>query len=102
MKQPASSFAKALRFARRARGLPQEQFDAVSSRTYVSSLERGVKQPTLPKIDALAGVLELHPLTLLIFCYVGQKRASEVHRLLARIGQEADELLRENADSREP
>jgi len=44
MKQPASSFGRALRYARRARGLPQEEFDAVSSRTYISAIERGLKR----------------------------------------------------------
>lgn len=93
MKPPASAFAQALRFVRRVRGLPQEDFDLVSSRTYVSSLERGVKQPTLPKVDALASVLRIHPLTLLLFCYAGVKGAREAHKLLARVQDEVDELL---------
>lgn len=42
----------------------------VSSRTYVSTLERGRKSPTLHKVDALAQVLGIHPLTLLTLAYV--------------------------------
>ena len=35
------SFGKALRFVRHRRGLAQEDFSLVSSRTFVSMLERG-------------------------------------------------------------
>jgi transcriptional regulator with XRE-family HTH domain len=71
-----NKFSKALREMRVARGLSQEAFSLVSSRTYVSSLERGLKSPTLLKVDALAEVLEVHPLTLLTLAYVGNKPKS--------------------------
>ncbi len=58
-------FGNALRLLRLQRGLPQEAFDQVSSRTYVSALERGVKQPTLGKIVQLASVLGVSPLVLI-------------------------------------
>jgi len=93
MKPPTSSFAYALRTARKARGVAQEQFDTVSSRTYVSALERGLKQPTIAKVDALASVLGLHPLTLLALSYKSEPSAADVRRLLARVQQELDELL---------
>lgn len=44
------AFAKALRKARKANGLTQEDFAEVSSRTYLGTLERGKKGPTLDKI----------------------------------------------------
>lgn len=94
MKSPASSFAHALRTARKARGVSQEQFDTVSSRTYISALERGLKQPTIAKVDALAGVLELHPLTLLALSYGSKPSAADVRRLLDRVQHEVEELLR--------
>lgn len=68
-RHPTHQFARALRELRVARGIPQEEFDQVSSRTYISALERGLKQPTLSKVDDLAGVLGLHPLTLLVASY---------------------------------
>lgn len=92
MKPPTSSFAKALRIARRARGVSQEAFDTISSRTYISALERGIKQPTIPKVDALAGILELHPLTLLALSYVSKPSAPDVRRLLETVQREIEGL----------
>jgi transcriptional regulator with XRE-family HTH domain len=65
-------FAKALRELRKRKGLTQEDFSDVSSRTYLSTLERGMKSPTLDKIVELAAVMEVHPITLLVmtFSYV--------------------------------
>ncbi len=93
MKKPAPSFAKALRLARTAKGIPQEAFDLVSSRTYVSAIERGLKQPTIAKVDDLAAVLEVHPLTLLTLAYIGQSTASDVAQLLGRVQIELVDLL---------
>jgi len=76
---PAHQFPKALKRARLALDLPQEAFSLASSRTYVSTLERGLKSPTLSKVDALAQVLGLHPLTLLTLAYLpdGQPEAAQ-------------------------
>jgi transcriptional regulator with XRE-family HTH domain len=93
MKHASSSFGKALRAARRATGLAQEEFDQVSSRTYVSALERGIKQPTVPKVDALAKVLGLHPLTLLVLSYVERPVSGDVKRLLEQVQREADLVI---------
>lgn len=100
MKPPASNFGKALRRARVARGIPQEEFDTVSSRTYVSALERGIKQPTVSKVDALAGVLGLHPLTLFALSYTDPSSAADVRRLLEHVHREIESVLRpENVDA---
>jgi transcriptional regulator with XRE-family HTH domain len=55
---------KAIRIVRKARGLTQEDFSDISSRTYLSSLERNLKSPTLDKLAQLAAVLQVHPVTL--------------------------------------
>ena len=65
------SLSEALKWARQARGLSQEAFSGVSSRTYLSSLERGMKSPTLSKIKALCRVLRIHPVTLLTMSFTG-------------------------------
>lgn len=67
-------FGKALQRIRKAKGISQEAFALTSSRTYVSTLERGLKSPTLSKIDELAEVLGIHPLTLLIAAYSDQNK----------------------------
>ncbi len=64
------AFGEALRRARKGKRLSQETFSEISSRTYLSTLERGLKSPTLEKIEAIASVLELHPLTLLTSYYL--------------------------------
>jgi transcriptional regulator with XRE-family HTH domain len=68
--QPVKNrFDEALKFARKATGRTQEDFAALSSRTYISALERGLKTPTLSKVEDLAQVLGIHPLTLLVMTY---------------------------------
>lgn len=67
-----NDFGKALQRIRKAKGISQEAFALTSSRTYVSTLERGLKSPTLSKIDELAEVLGVHPLTLLMAAYSDQ------------------------------
>jgi len=64
-----SNFASALRTLRKWQGLTQEDFDDVSSRVYISALERGVKQPTLSMADRLARRMGVMPLTLLALAY---------------------------------
>ena len=81
-----ASLAVALKSVRKARGLSQEAFSVVSSRTYLSSLERGLKSPTLSKLCALCEVLEIHPLTLLTLAYASE--GTDVARLLSRVQSE--------------
>ncbi len=87
-----SSIAAALKRVRKARGLSQEAFSDVSSRTYLSSLERDLKSPTLNKLAELCEVMEIHPLTLLTLAYAGdgQRKADQ---LLSRVRQELEALL---------
>ena len=88
-----NSLAAALKTARKARGLSQEAFSDVSSRTYLSTLERGLKSPTLSKLSALCEVMEIHPLTLLTLAYAGDKD-SNITRLQAQVQSEIALLLK--------
>ena len=81
------SLPSALKRARTARGLSQDAFAGVSSRTYLSALERGLKSPTLSKLKAICRILGIHPVTLLTLSYTaGNPR--EVSALMARINRE--------------
>ncbi|UUZ71239.1 helix-turn-helix domain-containing protein [Polaromonas sp. P1(28)-8] len=91
--QHKNKFSEALKVTRVARGLSQETFSLVSSRTYVSSLERGMKSPTLVKVDDLAEVLEVHPLTLLTLAYVDHKHTKNVDALINGVLKELHILL---------
>jgi transcriptional regulator with XRE-family HTH domain len=80
-------FAKALQTVRKHRDLTQEDFSDVSSRTYLSSLERGMKSPTLEKVEQLATVLNIHPVTLIGLAYL-MKEGMTVDELVNRLKSE--------------
>ena len=82
-----------MRLIRKTKGITQEDFGAVSSRTYVSSVERGMKIPTLAKIDELAKVLGVHPLTLLTLAYVKHQKISGAQELLGVANKQLCEIL---------
>ena len=88
------SLATAIRTVRKARGLTQEAFSDVSSRTYMSSLEREQKSPTLHKLTELCEVMEVHPLTLLTLAYAGDS-TRKADQLLAQVRQELEAVLKE-------
>lgn len=94
-----NSFSQALKTARRARGLSQEAFSQVSSRTYVSTLERGLKTPTISKVDELAEGLGIHPLTLLTLAYLKNGDDKEIKRLTDNISKELQAIFASNARS---
>ena len=91
------SLPDALRQIRKARGLSQEAFSDVFSRTYLSSLERDLKSPTLSKLAELCEVMEVHPLTLLTLAYAGDstRKAEDV---LEQVRQELKEIVGEGGD----
>lgn len=88
-----NNFGGALHAARSFACVTQEKFDAVSSRTYVSSLERGLKSPTLQKVDTLASVLGIHPLTLLTLAYCERPVEEDVIKLRRTIERELSQLM---------
>ena len=81
------TLSEALKTIRKARGLSQEAFSDVSSRTYMSTLERDLKSPTLNKLAELCEVMEIHPLTLLTLAYAGDD-LQQVAQLLAQVRQQ--------------
>lgn len=91
--KPFNNFAQALRKIRKAKKIPQEAFALHSSRTYVSTLERGLKSPTLSKVDELAQVLDVHPLTLLILAYSGDSQSSNIDDVLRKVRGEIADMV---------
>lgn len=80
------SLATAIRTVRKARGLSREAFSDVSSRTYLSLLERDLKSPTMHKLTELCEVMDVHPLTLLTLAYAGDS-TRRADQLLAQVRQ---------------
>jgi transcriptional regulator with XRE-family HTH domain len=87
--------AKAIKTIRKARGLSQEAFSDVSSRTYLSTLERGLKSPTLSKLADLCEVMQVHPITLLTLAYAGEA-PQQAEQLLAQVRRELEAVLAEH------
>ena len=85
------TLSEALKTIRKARGLSQEAFSDVSSRTYMSSLERDLKSPTMHKLTELCEVMDVHPLTLLTLAYAGDS-TRKTEQLLAQVRQELEEI----------
>src|SRR5262245_23248525 len=84
-----SNFGASLSQIRNAKGRTQEDFSNVSSRTYISMLERGIRSPTLDKVEELASELRVHPLTLLSLAYV---KTTDTSVLLEHVKEELRSL----------
>lgn len=91
--QTKAAFGKSLKQLRHARGLTQEDFSTISSRTYISQLERGQKSPTIEKIEALAKVLKVHPMSLLSLTYLGTGGHRDLDALVRRIRADLEGIL---------
>lgn len=91
-KHHKNEFASALKTARKACGLSQEDFSLASSRTYVSALERRIKSPTLNKVDDLAEVLDVHPLTLLTLAYMRDPANESADALFSQVMKDLSDI----------
>lgn len=98
MKTIRSIPGKGIRLARLARDLSQEEFVAVSGRTYISELERGEKSPTVSKMEQLAAVTRFHPLTLLTLSYCKTPTQKEAAAVLSRVNVEIAEIIEAMAE----
>lgn len=72
--QLSQAFGKVLREHRMAAGLSQEALalECGLDRTYISLLERGLRQPTLSTVFALAQVLNVQPSVVVREVEIGQ------------------------------
>ncbi|UVH51715.1 helix-turn-helix transcriptional regulator [Pseudomonas sp. CBSPBW29] len=86
-----TAFAAVLKVMRAARGLSQKNLAEVSSRTYVSKLERGQSSPTLEMITALSAPLGLSPLTLITLT-IGTESGQSIRSLVGRVEDELRQL----------
>ena len=78
---------KALKRSRAAAGKTQVDFSAISSRTYMSALERGLQSPTLEKLAELCELLGTHPVSLLAAAYLLKDEMTS-EGLLRRVTEE--------------
>ncbi len=88
------AFAAVLKAMRAGKGLTQRNLAEVSSRTYVSKLERAQSSPTLEMITALSGPLSVSPLTLIAITLCAESGQS-VNAFLRRTQEELADLAHE-------
>lgn len=79
---------------RKARGVAQQDLSAVTARSYLSYVERGVKKPSVEKLDELARAIGVHPLTVLTIAYLNHLTEQELQALLRRVEAEARIVLK--------
>lgn len=63
-----SAFGAALREVRSRKGIAQEQLGA--SQSFISTVERGIRSPTVEKMEEFAERLEVNPATLIVLMQV--------------------------------
>jgi transcriptional regulator with XRE-family HTH domain len=85
-------FGKALKTIRTINKHTQEDFSLVSSRTYISSLERELKSPTLEKVDLLAKALGVHPMTIITLSYCDLENKDSAYDLLDAVKKEVADI----------
>ncbi|WP_063887709.1 helix-turn-helix transcriptional regulator [Pseudorhodoferax sp. Leaf265] len=89
---PASDLPRAFRAVRVARQLTQGSFDTVSSMAHVSRIERGTSDPTFGKLEALAQVMNVHPVTVLALSYLKRPHPRDLQALFDRVSAEVEAL----------
>lgn len=88
------AFGLNLKELRKEKSVTQEDFSTVSSRTYVRMLERGQKNPSLEKVEDLARVLKVHPLSLLCLTYLHTGEHERLDDLFAAVRSDLADIAR--------
>lgn len=84
---------RSLKLVRKAQGVTQQELSDTTARSYISYIERGVKNPTVEKLEELASAMRVHPVTILTLAYLGQLREQDLDALQNRVYKEAKALL---------
>ncbi|CAN7710487.1 helix-turn-helix domain-containing protein [Acidovorax sp. LjRoot66] len=87
-----NSLPRAIKAIRDVRALSQEDFSLVSSRTYMSTVERGLKSPTLGKLEQIASVMQIHPLTLLVLTYASSASPNAAAEMFDIVQRDVEQL----------
>lgn len=93
------SFGSALKLIRQARKLTQEDFSEISSRTYISALERGLYTPTIEKTNEFCKVLVVNPITLTTISYLIENDMTDAAIVLDKVLKEIEALKLTNSST---
>jgi len=88
------ALANALKTARKVHDLTQEDFSPVSSRTYISTLERGQKSPTVDKLHAISQTIGISMLSLLTLAHMGLDNEGDLESILEQIRFEVNHICK--------
>ena len=88
------ALAITIKALRKAKNLSQEDFGVVSSRTYLSSLERGLKSPTLDKLEQIADVLGVQPASIIVLAYAIKHGKNDIEAAIDVIFKESKAAMR--------
>lgn len=88
------ALAITIKALRKAKNLSQEDFGVVSSRTYLSSLERGLKSPTLDKLEQIADVLGVPPASIVVLAYAIKNGKNDIESAIEAIVIDAKAAMR--------
>lgn len=86
------ALGQAIKKARIAKGLSQEYFSDVSSRTHISVLENGRKRPFVETIETIANAMGVHPLTILTMAYLNADQSINLDALQKLVLKEIIEI----------
>ncbi len=92
-----NNLPRAMKAIRDVRALSQEDFSLVSSRTYMSTVERGLKSPTLGKLEQIASVMQIHPLTLLALSYANSASPTGAAEMFDIVQRDVEQLWPDEA-----
>lgn len=93
------ALAHIIKTARKSQKLTQEDFGVVSSRTYMSTLERGLKSPTIDKLDEISNTMGVHPASLILSAYALLSETADVQEILEQVQAETAQLLAKSSKS---
>lgn len=85
-------FGDALRLIRHAKGVSQDGLGM--AQTNVSKLELNKYAPSWERVEACAGHLGVHPLTLFVLAYMDDISTAEMRKILKSVGSELGPVVR--------
>lgn len=88
------SVGRALRLARLMAAMSQDDMTVVSSRTFVSSIERGLKSPTVEKLSQIGNALNVEAAAIVVVAALLEVKNREAK--MAEICEIAGRILAED------
>lgn len=79
------AFGKVFARSRKRAGLVQEDFEPITSRSYISYIERGEVSITMDKLNALSEVIGMHPVSIVFQAYLAYDKDLSALDLMSMI-----------------